>query len=308
MKRKDILTKNLFRKERIEEIDLLRGFPIFLVVLYHFCWSFVSLIYLFSNSQEMLLQYRNLNDFVNFLNQDILGSDLIHTLLVPIFGGMFIFVCGISSIFTRSNKRRALLLWAGALLITICTMIATYVSKEDCYIDFGVLHLMAFSVTVYALLETLFKKVFKKRVSIQVCLIIAFGIFFFSIIVSSGYNPFTKENFTPWGTTFLDNKPMPLNRYIQNPSAFFLEALGKYGGWTDWWSIFPYTGVFFAGVSLGKYLYEEKKRSIMPWLDKIVIFRPICFCGKHTIWIYIFHQPIIVVILFIVFFFMGFRI
>lgn len=307
MTRKQILTKNLIKKERIDEIDLLRGIPIFLVVLYHFCWTFPTILSIFSNSKEMLVLYPNLKDFVHFLNYDILNSNLIHLLLVPVFGGLFIFVCGISSIFTRNNVRRSLLLWSGALLISGCTMAATYIIKEDCYIDWGVLHLMAFSVTVYALLELFFKHVFHKKVPIQFTLSISGIIFLISVCLSSGYDPFTGGTFRPWGEIFLDNSPMPIQRYLNNPADFFLEALGKYGGWTDWWAIFPYTGVFFAGVTLGKFCYEDKKRSLLPWLRKTYVLRPICFCGRHTIWIYILHQPIIIVVLFIVFTCMGFR-
>lgn len=303
MNRKRILTKSLDKKQRISEIDLLRGIPIFLVVLYHFCWSFTEVLSMFSNTSEMFLKYPNLRDFDFFLGHDILSNNLIHTFIIPAIGGLFIFVSGMSSIFTRSNRRRALLLWATAMAISLITLAVTYIAKEDCYIDWGVIHLIAFSVTLYAIIDFFFHH----KTPIWLCLLVAGCIFLVSICTSAGFNPFTFKEFTPWGTTFVDASLLPIERYKADPWAFFLEAIGKYGGWIDWWGIFPFTGVFFMGVACGKYFYGDSKKTKFPRMDSLYIFRPLCFVGKHTIWVYILHQPIIVVVLFIVFVSMGFK-
>lgn len=308
MNRYKELTKGLLKKQRIDEIDLLRGIPIFVVVLYHFCFTFSYLPYLFSNYQEMFAKYPNIQDFIYFLDIDIFGSTFLHNVLVPLVGGLFIFVCGISSILSKNNGKRSLLLWLCSIVLSLGTMLVTYISKEDLYIDWGVLHLMAFSVSIYAIIEFFYSKILHKKMSPYICLGIASLIFLPSICLYCGFNPFTFKTFKPWPTSYLDNSVMPIERYIKNPSQFFLQALGKLGGWTDWWPIFPYTGVFFLGAFFGILLYQDNKKSKVPWLHRIYIFRPICFVGKHTIWIYLLHQPIIIVVLFIVFYIMGFRI
>ncbi len=306
MNNKQVLTRNLIRKDRIEEIDLLRGIPIFLVVLYHFCWSFNELPYFFSNRAEMLVRYPNINDFLIFLNNDILGgkNTFIQDYIVPSIGGLFIFVCGISCMLSRNNTRRALLLWAVAIAISLGTFLVTYISGEDCYIDWGVIHLMAFSVSVYAIIEFIFRK-FHRSVPIWVCLSIAALIFLPSIFLVIGLNPFNGQGFRHWYTDIISG--IPPKRY-DSVSGFFLQALGKYAGAIDWWPILPYTGVFFLGAALGKILYGKKKQSKFPHMRNLYIFRPLCFVGRHTIWVYILHQPIIVVVLFVVFTIMGFRI
>lgn len=299
------LTKNLMKKQRIEEIDALRGIPILLVVLYHFCWSFNEITYLFSNRAEMLIKYPALNDFIIFLNDDILGGKVtfIQDYIVPLIGGLFIFVCGISCMLSRNNIKRSLLLWACALSISLGTFLVTFISQEDCYIDWGVIHLMAFSVSVYALLEISFKKK-KKGVPLWLCLTISLLIFMTSIFFQLGKVLFTDIEFKKWYVKVVFS--IPPSRY-SNASEFFLQALGKYAGAIDWWPILPYTGVFFLGVCLGKLLYGKKKESKFPHMRSLYVFRPICFIGRHTIWIYILHQVIIVIVLFIIFVCMGFR-
>jgi uncharacterized membrane protein len=305
MDNKRILTRNLIRKKRIEEIDLLRGIPIFLVVLYHFCWSFNELPYLFSNVGEMLVRYPNIQDFLIFLNNDILGgkNTFIQDYVVPSIGGLFIFVCGISCILSRSNVKRCLLLWLVSLAISTGTFLVTYISGADCYIDWGVIHLMAFSVTVYAILEAICHK-FHKQVPIWLCLTIAGLIFISSLFLYLGFNPFTFSHFTPWYTKVISG--IPPKRY-DSISGFFLQVCGKYAGAIDWWPILPYTGVFFLGAALGKMLYGKKKESKFPRMKSLYIFRPLCFIGRHTIWVYVLHQPVIIVVLFIIFSIMGFR-
>ena len=161
--RKRVLVKGLVSQKRIPEIDLLRGIPIFLVVLFHFCWIFPNVLFSFSNCYEMLETHPNLADFILFLSQDILAGDgVIHTYLVPLFGGLFIFVCGISSVFSRNNLKRAGLLWLAAFLISLVTLAASYILQTSLFIGWGVIHLMAFSILLYAFIELFFRKIFQK--------------------------------------------------------------------------------------------------------------------------------------------------
>lgn len=305
MNSQQVSKRNQTKENRIEEIDLMRGIPILVVVLYHFCWTFYQMMSLFQNRKEMFQQYPNLSDFVSFLGVDILGGRniVIQDFIVPLVGGLFIFVCGISSILARNNRKRALLLWICALAISGATYLVSYIIQDDCFIDWGVIHLMAFSVSTYALLEWIFSR-FQRKVPVQLCLLIAGVIFFFAIITSSGYNIFTGEEFRAWKVKSISG--LFPERY-KNASYFFLQALGKYEGVTDWWPILPYTGVFYFGVTIGKLLYEENRKSRLPFLRSLYVFRPLCFIGRHTIWIYVLHQPIIIAVLFVIFSIMGFR-
>lgn len=84
---KKTLTKDIDKKpkkERIQEIDFLRGTAILLVILYHFCWSFSELLSSFSNFNEVIINYPNLYNFLKFLWSDVLvSSSTIHIFVVP---------------------------------------------------------------------------------------------------------------------------------------------------------------------------------------------------------------------------------
>ncbi len=304
--RKRVLVKGLVSQKRIPEIDLLRGIPIFLVVLFHFCWIFPNVLFSFSNCYEMLETHPNLADFVLFLNQDILAGDgVIHTYLVPLFGGLFIFVCGISSVFSRNNLKRAGLLWLAAFLISLVTLAASYILQTSLFIGWGVIHLMAFSILLYAFIELFFRKIFQKEVPITFCLVVSVLFFFIAIFFWTGFNPINRAYIETWPVKVcLD---LPLERLAKEPLSLLFEAVGRYQGNVDWWPIFPYTGVIFLGIAFGKLLYGKQKRSKMPCLNRCVLLKPFCFIGQHTLYIYLAHQPLIIVVLVVVFLIMGFK-
>lgn len=305
MTNKKKLTRNLLSPERVLEIDFFRGLPIFLVVLFHFGWSFAFLITSFSNYFQVIRDYPNIYQFVRWLYNVVLANDgIIHEYIVPLVGGLFIFICGVSSSFSKNNLKRAIQLDVVALLISGVTLILYQFFDIDCYIDFGVIHLMGVSITLYALIELFFKKVLKSEVPFWFTFLIAIVIFYFSIRRFSGYDPLTNEFIDFWPIKHIDG--LPAERY-SSPMNYIYEMIGKYSGTTDWWSIFPYTGVVFLGITIGKIVYGKDKKTKLPFL-KIWPFKPILFIGRHTMWVYLIHQPIIISVLFIIFTIMGFRI
>ncbi len=304
--KKALLVKGLVGQKRISEIDLLRGIPIFLVVLFHFCWIFPNILLSTSNYHEMIQHYPNLADFVIFLEKDILNGDgIIHQFFVPLVGGLFIFVCGICTTLSRNNLKRALLLWGVSLTISLVTTIAAYIIKSNISIGFGVIHLMAFSITLYVLIEIFFKKLLHKDVSITICLLVSIIIYFVSIIFWTGYFPLLNQHTEQWPIKVIYT--LPLETYNKEPLSWIYEAIGRYQGMVDWWPIFPYTGVVFSGIAFGKVLYGKQKKSKMPCLEKCVILKPLCFIGRHTLYVYLIHQPVIITILVVVFLIMGFK-
>lgn len=302
---KKTLTKNIDKKpkkERIQEIDFLRGTAILLVILYHFCWSFSELLYSFSNFNEVIIKYPNLYNFLKFLWSDVLiSSSTIHIFVVPCVGGLFIFVSGISTCLSKNNYKRELLLLSAALLISLATLVVTKIMGFDIFISFGVIHLMAVSLLFYIIINFIYKLIFRKETPFYVTLFISVIIFFISLVLFSGYNPITNQFTTQWTVTYLYNDP-----FERSFSTYLLEALGKYAGTTDWWPILPYTGVFFLGISIGKFLYSEKKETKCKFL-RCKVFQPFCFIGRKTLIIYLIHQPIFITILVVVFLCLGFR-
>ena len=108
---------------RIEIIDALRGFSVFLMVIHHFLFN----IHVFLGAPRWV-----------FFNPAF-------TVLAPFFAGVFIFLAGVSSRFAASNIKRGLKVLALAAGITVVTY---FIGMP---IWFGVLHLLGFSMVFFGL-------------------------------------------------------------------------------------------------------------------------------------------------------------
>jgi uncharacterized membrane protein len=65
--------------------------------------------------------------------------------------------------------------------------------------------------------------------------------------------------------------------------------------------LFPHLGYFMIGVVLGRLLYSDKKSLLPNFPKNNLIIRFLKFCGRHSIWIYLIHQPVIYLVLNLVF-------
>ncbi len=62
---------------------------------------------------------------------------------------------------------------------------------------------------------------------------------------------------------------------------------------SDYFPIFPYLGFFLLGSALGRSIYRNKE-SLLPRVnDRNPILRFFMLCGKHSLWIYLLHQPLL---------------
>ena len=117
------------RPARIELMDALRGLAVCLMVLHHFLYDLCAFLgapwWLFTNPVFDVLHY--------------------------FFAGLFIFLSGISSDFSRSNLKRGAKAMALALGITLVTYFM------DMTIVFGVLHLLASCMLLFGLTRKLWE-------------------------------------------------------------------------------------------------------------------------------------------------------
>ena len=84
---------------------------------------------------------------------------------------------------------------------------------------------------------------------------------------------------------------------LLQPRSNILLPFGVLGpkppGMLDYLPLLPWAGFFVAGIALGRVLYTEKK-TLFPKLLPILqlLFAPLVWCGRHAMLIYITHQPI----------------
>lgn len=62
---------------------------------------------------------------------------------------------------------------------------------------------------------------------------------------------------------------------------------------SDYFPLLPNLGFFLIGAAIGRLIYS-KKISLLPCINEKTWFvRPLCFCGRHSLWIYLIHQPVL---------------
>ena len=243
---------------RIYELDFLRGFCILLMVMDH---TFFDLAYYFYP------QWFPGGEGSGFLYGAVtlirtgyfpwILRDVIWALAV--FN--FVFISGISCSFSHSNLKRGLRLAAVAIGFTIVTYgVDLMMGHDDEYtIRFGILHLLATSILVFSLLKPI------GRGPLIALALLAIGI-------------------------GLKYAMVPLETDIQLVGVLFHSTSGFRSA--DYFPVFPWIGYFLLGAAIGPLLYPKKSSRLprfgpRPWME------PVMFIGRHSLIVYVIHQPII---------------
>ncbi|OGD11288.1 MAG: hypothetical protein A2Y86_04780 [Candidatus Aminicenantes bacterium RBG_13_62_12] len=177
------------------------------------------------------------------------------------FAGLFIVICGLSSSLTRSNLRRAWKLLGLAAVVTAATLVFDPASA----VHFGILHCLGICVLLFSLtLE-------KSRPLTCAAAGAAVLVFSAALLILLRNASVRFDWLLPFG--------------IHSPSyASF-----------DYFPLFPWLGVYLAGTALGKSVYAPR-RSLIP---KRLPVSFINIAGRHSLWIYIVHQPVLIGIFYV---------
>ncbi|MCX7710317.1 MAG: DUF1624 domain-containing protein [Clostridia bacterium] len=142
--------------------------------------------------------------------------------------------------------------------VALLVSLFSYFYNPDFVIKFGIIHFFAVCMLLYPLLN----KLNNVLLVISGSVIIALNLYTSNLNVSHDY-------LFPFGVT----------------SPGFASS--------DYYSLIPWLGLFLYGIFLGRILYKQKQ-SLFPFeIGK----NPVSFLGKHTLTLYIIHQPVILAIL-----------
>ena len=132
---------------------------------------------------------------------------------------------------------------------------------------------------------------------------IYFGILQFILVASliavwfRGY--YYTNLFIGIGSLLLGNL---FHRSIFNTYAFnWLGFVTEQPATEDYVPLFPWLGVVFIGLFIGKWLQQQP--NILNVLKPATWHNPVCFLGRHSLWVYMLHQPILLGLLTVILFF-----
>jgi uncharacterized membrane protein len=183
---------------------------------------------------------------------------------------LFLFIVGISLVVSRARSadklsgfaltKKFLYRGAGIFSLGLLVTLATWLYLHEGFIIFGILHLIGVSV----ILSVLFFR-FKK-----------YNIFLGLLCIAAG---FFIRNIT--GPAWL----LPLGIV---PVSFFS---------VDYTPLIPWFGAVLIGMGIGEFLYSGGVRQFAaPHLPDRVA-EPLAFLGRHSLVIYLVHQPVIILLL-----------
>jgi len=173
-------------------------------------------------------------------------------------GILFITLSGISATLGKRPVKRGLMVFGGGMLCTLATylMYKAGFAGEGLLIYFGILHCIGLCMLLWPIF---------RKLPWWVLLPLGLAVHFMPELVSGIHTD----------SYYL----LPFGIYPPN----FLTS--------DYFPLLPCFGYFLLGGSLGKLLYKNKT-SLLPE-PRFFPFNVLCFMGRHSLLIYLAHQPIL---------------
>lgn len=270
-------------RNRIWEIDFLRGACVILMILDHLV---LMLAYFFGPAwfgQDMTGDGgAAFCRWCLWFNESDVRTAVRTTVLFVFFS-----ISGISCTFSRSNVKRGIILACVAMLYTGMSYAAeSMFNVSGMRVNFGVLHFYSACILFYALIEIVVKVFFrgsdlaKSLASIAVI-----------ILVVCLYYLYTPPADTPEWLAPL----FPYEDAYGNPSLFYDRSVFSPG---DICNLIPWSAFFFTGTAIAPVLYP-RRYSLLPFLDG-KWNKPVNFIGKYAIFFYMLHVIVVAAVLMLV--------
>ena len=181
---------------------------------------------------------------------------------------LFILISGICATLASRSFRRGVIVFCAGLLVTGVTLFMVCVLKfnRSLSIFFGILHLLG----ICMMLVPLFKKLPVWTLAVLGAGFVALGVWLAAL--------------EPVAVSFPSAQGLLLG-------AIGIRTTGFYSG--DYFPVFPNLGWFLLGAVLGRTVYRRRE-SLLPKVNAdFFLLRFFRFCGRHSLWIYLLHQPVL---------------
>ncbi len=200
-----------------------------------------------------------LYDLQAFLGISALKSPLLQAVM-QYGGAVFVILSGLCATLGRRSFRRGVLVFACGMVITAVTfaMARLGLAGNSIIIWFGVLHLLGACMMLWPLLK-------KLPVWLQAILGAAF------VVLGGVFDTLRVKS--RW--------LFPLGlRYLGFASS-------------DYFPLFPHLGWFLLGAVVGHTVYRNKRTLFPRFPVQNTPIRFLRWCGTHSLWLYLLHQPIL---------------
>lgn len=177
------------------------------------------------------------------------------------YGALFVALSGVSVTLGSRSVRRGLTVFAGGLCCTVVTfgMYALGMAGRGIIIYFGVLHCLGVCMMLWPLFRNW-----------KPWMLAAVG----AGLVAAGW---------------------VLRAHIYTDMPLLLPLGFRFYGFSssDYFPLMPNLGYFLLGAAAGKGLYREKQSLLPDFPAETGIVRFFRFCGRHSLTIYLAHQPVL---------------
>ncbi len=260
----------LNKSGRIWEIDFLRGLLILLVVFDHFMFDMAVFVSKSSLSSDAGLALRHFAQAYLF-NSRATGQNLLghmRSYLHDFFVAMFCVISGISCAFSKNNLARGLKLAVAAIALSLAVWGLNFIEAVNLggSINFNVLHVLALSILLYALLD-------KIKTPPWVLIVLTAAM----ILVGLEFWHYPAGKLGKWFFWVVDCADARVHSSL------------------DYLPFLPYAGWFMSGALLSKILYKERT-SLFP-SAKTGVLKPVIWCGRYSLTVYIVSQIVMLFVL-----------
>ena len=258
--------KDLFEK-RIHEIDLIRGFLILLVVMDHVFYCF------YHYGTHWFGPEHWMSSFFGWY-----WTSIPRMIIQPLAVGLFCFISGVSTSFSRNNWKRVIMMLAFWLIILVGSNILQIVVNNNnmdmnIRVDFNVIGCLAFCSLIYCFIQ---KRSWKG----------VLAAFLIAWLCSSYFVPMLRNGLY---NVVGGRVSWRIGASYAIPNVYIIP-LWEYPVQADYVPLFPFLLFFLGGALLSVFFYRDKKKS---YFKRREWERPICFIGRHTLLIYLAHFIII---------------